>query len=264
MFSIVSLCVLALATSSVAGLAIPRGAAAPSTWSTSLEDYTTYHNRYLAIGCYTKHDTSFFDRCCRPLQYGTKPNPTCTSSSSSAALPKPTSVNAEEDDGDCEEFDGTEDDETTTVAAVPTPAPTSTPVSAPSKAPSAEAKATTSNNVVNAKLSAASNGDVQTGGFATFFYQNGNAGACGTVHKDGDLVAAIDADRYGNTGVRSSLCGKRVEITNTKNHKSVTVTIADACPTCKNRNSIDLSTGAFLRIATEEEGMVPITWKFTS
>ncbi|KAF9454541.1 hypothetical protein P691DRAFT_692150 [Macrolepiota fuliginosa MF-IS2] len=259
MFNIVSLCVLALATSSVTSLAIPRGAAAPSTWSNSLEDYTTYHNRYLAIGCYTKHDTSFFDRCCRPLQRGTEPNSACASSSSSAALPEPSPVDTEEDDGDCEESDGTEDDDTTTVAAVPKPTPTSTPVPAPSNSPSA-----TSNNVVSAKLGAASNSDVQTGGFATFFYQNGNAGACGTVHKDGDLVAAIDADRYGNTGAKSSLCGKRVEITNTNNHKSVTVTIADACPTCKNRNSIDLSTGAFLRIATEEEGMVPITWKFTS
>jgi hypothetical protein len=26
---------------------------------------------------------------------------------------------------------------------------------------------------------------------ATFFFQNGVAGACGTVHKDSDLIAAI-------------------------------------------------------------------------
>jgi len=86
---------------------------------------------------------------------------------------------------------------------------------------------------------------------------------------------AIDVDRYGDTGRKSGLCGKRVQITNTKNGKvlesfvssdfltitffsqSVTVTVADACPTCQNGNSIDLSRGAFTKIATESEGEVP-------
>lgn len=110
---------------------------------------------------------------------------------------------------------------------------------------------------------------------ATFFYQNGVAGACGTVHSDSEFIAAIgksahvnvitffidnfltDERRYGNSGARSSLCGKQVQITNTKNGKSVKVTIADDCPTCTNSNSIDLSVGAFNAIATEAEGMVP-------
>jgi len=72
----------------------------------------------------------------------------------------------------------------------------------------------------------------------------------------------MDKDRYGDLGAKSSLCGKRVKITNTKNNKSVTVVVADACPTCENGNSIDLSRGAFKQIATEEEGMVPIAWSF--
>ncbi|KIY46328.1 hypothetical protein FISHEDRAFT_47435, partial [Fistulina hepatica ATCC 64428] len=86
---------------------------------------------------------------------------------------------------------------------------------------------------------------------ATYFYQYGNAGACGTVHEDTDLIAAIDADRYGDTGDHSWVCGKRVKITNTENWK------AHACPTCDNSNSIDLSTGAFQKIAELEEGIVP-------
>ena len=53
-----------------------------------------------------------------------------------------------------------------------------------------------------------------------------------------------------------------MKITNTKNQKSVTVTIVDDCPTCVSSNSIDLSVGAFTAIATEDEGMVPITWSF--
>ena len=91
---------------------------------------------------------------------------------------------------------------------------------------------------------------------ATFFYQNGVAGACGTVHSDSDLIAAMDSERYGS----GSLCGQQVTITNTDNGKSVTVTIADECPTCTNGNSIDLSTGAFDQIADESSGIVPISW----
>jgi expansin (peptidoglycan-binding protein) len=85
-----------------------------------------------------------------------------------------------------------------------------------------------------------------------------------------------DGDRYGNLGAKSSLCGKKVKITNPANKKvcpyrinlklhlnkvpqSVTVTIADACPTCKNGNSIDLSEGAFKQIATLDQGMVGST-----
>ncbi|TFK45539.1 barwin-like endoglucanase [Heliocybe sulcata] len=96
-----------------------------------------------------------------------------------------------------------------------------------------------------------------TGGVATYFYQNGNAGACGQYHSDSAVVAAMDSARY-NQG----LCGKKVFIQNTKNGKSVTATIADECPTCINSNSIDLSVGAFTQIATEEEGEVPIQWKY--
>jgi hypothetical protein len=88
----------------------------------------------------------------------------------------------------------------------------------------------------------------------------------------------IDVQRYGNTGVKSGLCGKQVKIINPANKKassrvpvpelltngmvsiqSVTVVIADACPTCNNGNSIDLSQGAFDQIAQPEQGEVPST-----
>lgn len=69
---------------------------------------------------------------------------------------------------------------------------------------------------------------------ATFFFQNGVAGACGTVHQDSDLIAAIgsltlvllvitdcliDQNRYGNSGLKSELCGQKVKITNPANNK---------------------------------------------
>jgi rare lipoprotein A (peptidoglycan hydrolase) len=53
-----------------------------------------------------------------------------------------------------------------------------------------------------------------------------------------------------------------VHITNTKSGKSVTVTVADECPTCENANSIDLSTGAFNMIGSSSDGVEPIEWEF--
>jgi rare lipoprotein A (peptidoglycan hydrolase) len=72
----------------------------------------------------------------------------------------------------------------------------------------------------------------------------------------------MDQARYGNAGNASPLCGKQVIITNTQNGKTVTVTVADDCPTCSNSNSIDLSVAAFKTIADESEGVVPISWVF--
>ena len=54
----------------------------------------------------------------------------------------------------------------------------------------------------------------------------------------------------------TDLCGKQIKVTNTQNGKSVTAVVADVCPTCANSNSLDLSVGAFVEIATEDQGIV--------
>lgn len=100
-------------------------------------------------------------------------------------------------------------------------------------------------------------------GYGTFYWQGGNAGACGTVHSDSDLIGAIKDDWYGPTGEVSPLCGKQVSITNTNNGKNVVITVADVCPTCETHDSFDLSYGAFTQIAAESDGQVPISWYFT-
>jgi len=74
----------------------------------------------------------------------------------------------------------------------------------------------------------------------------------------------MDVGRYGDPNAKSDLCGKTVHITNTDNGQSVDVTIVDACPTCENSNSIDLSPAAFDTIADPVTGIVPISWSFTS
>lgn len=58
---------------------------------------------------------------------------------------------------------------------------------------------------------------------ATFFSQNGVAGACGKVHSDNDVVAALQTDTFAG----GSHCGKTVSITNTKTGKTVDVLVAD-------------------------------------
>jgi len=101
-----------------------------------------------------------------------------------------------------------------------------------------------------------------TGGQATFFFQNGVAGACGTKHADSVPLVALDTRRYGNTSRKSSDCGRFVIIKNTKNGKTVRALVADACPTCKNSNSLDLSTGAFDKLGSRNDGVLPIAWRF--
>lgn len=214
-FTLVSL------TISVAVLAVP--VAVPATWETAfLEPYTTYHDRYLALGCDLKHNSTFFDQCCHPLLANRiQPLSAQCIPPSGSQVPSPESKKA------------------TPPSASTTPA-SQKPAIPPSSAASA----------------------VYKNGFATYFYQNGVAGACGTVHSDSDFIAAIDAARYGYTGVKSGLCGKQVSITNADNGHTVVVTIADACPTCDNSNSIDLSVAAFERLDLLSVGIVPITWSF--
>jgi len=207
-------------------------------------------------------------------------------STSDAAGATSGSDDGDDDDEDCDPEDDGDDDESTTtpppapastatptpeepktssVAAPPPPPPAPTTTPAPEPPKPTPTPTPTPEAPKPSPTPASSGGDAGSfnlGGFATFFFQNGNPGACGTVHSDSDFIAAIDQDRYGNSGNSSPLCGKQVQIINTNNGKTVTVTIADDCPTCTNGNSIDLSQGAFNQIATAEEGMVPIKWQF--
>lgn len=77
------------------------------------------------------------------------------------------------------------------------------------------------------------------GGVATFFFQNGNAGACGKVHSDEDFIVALFTSVYDN----GKYCGKQVKITNVQSGTSQIATVADECPTCKGASSLDCSKG---------------------
>lgn len=81
------------------------------------------------------------------------------------------------------------------------------------------------------------------------------------MHQDSDVIVAMDYRRYGPLNKVSKYCGKKVRITS--GDTTITATVADACPTCLNRNCLDLSEGAFKKLGVSvEEGMKLITWKF--
>ncbi|KAG0707690.1 plant expansin [Suillus ampliporus] len=277
-----------IATSAVSALVVPR-ATAPSGWDTAaLEPYDTYHCRYLALQCQNQHGSTFFDQCCHPLQV----NESVDSLPSQCQMPsgvtcsngEPVSTGGS-DDGDCDDEPSSSPTapapSTSSTPVVATPAPTSsstlvvaTPAPTTTNVPVNVAPVPTTTHVhtttssseqavsTTAPSTGSSDSSLNYGGVATYFYQNGNAGACGTVHSDYDLICAMDQDLYGYSGNSSPLCGKQVQITNTSNGKTVVVTVADDCPTCLNSDSIDLSVGAFEAIGDLTTGELSIAWKF--
>ncbi|KAG0151455.1 hypothetical protein CROQUDRAFT_36760 [Cronartium quercuum f. sp. fusiforme G11] len=92
----------------------------------------------------------------------------------------------------------------------------------------------------------------------TFFYQEGAAGACGTVNSDSTPLVALPTALYGN----GQYCGKEVMIKNTANGKTVVAKVQDMCPGCPSATSLDLSTGAYDAIGAQSTGVLPIEWGF--
>lgn len=54
------------------------------------------------------------------------------------------------------------------------------------------------------------NSDVQKGGYATWYEQDGNLGACERLNSDNDFIGAIDERRYGDVSARASFSCFRV------------------------------------------------------
>jgi hypothetical protein len=221
------------------------------------------HTRYIEIGCSGQQGSQFFTDCCSPmlaeetleearLPY-CRPNATESSSVASAsATQAPVHQSASVD----YEAQSAYAEAVTSESAAEA---SSTWSAEPTSTWSAQPEATT-----KASSGGSPSGDVKTGGFATYFYQNGNAGACGQYHSDSEYGIAIDSNGYWGQDFSqgSDLCGKVINIKNTNSGATVTATVWDVCPTCNNGNSLDLSVGAFNAIATESEGMVPIEWSF--
>lgn len=80
------------------------------------------------------------------------------------------------------------------------------------------------------------------------------------------MLPTLTLQRHTEAGrFKASDCGRKVRITNTQNGKTVTATVEDKCPGCQgNPNSLDLSKAAFDAIASEAQGVVPISWVYLS
>ncbi|WWC60448.1 uncharacterized protein I303_103020 [Kwoniella dejecticola CBS 10117] len=94
-------------------------------------------------------------------------------------------------------------------------------------------------------------------GTGTFYYTG--LGACGQYSKDSDFMVALNSAQYGG-GYPGPQCFKGITIQ--ANGKTVGgVTIMDECPTC-GYGSLDLSPGLFTQFASEDAGVISITWWF--
>lgn len=135
------------------------------------------------------------------------------------------------------------------------PTPTSTYVAPTTEAPAPAATTAETQNT------ASTGGDVHYGQ-ATFFYQNGNPGACGQYHSDSTPLVALPAWAWNYNGGSSpsQYCGQSIQVT--RGDRSVVALVTDLCPSCVGADSIDLSSAAFNQIASESEGMVSVSWKF--
>ncbi|KAM0790003.1 hypothetical protein ACM66B_005333 [Microbotryomycetes sp. NB124-2] len=117
----------------------------------------------------------------------------------------------------------------------------------------------TTTTTAQSSTSSVSVSPVQTfTGWATYFWQNGNYGNCGIKSLDSSSVVALPTKTYAN-GIH---CGQQVRITRKSTGKTIIATVQDSCPTCVTNTSLDLSYGAFIQLATEEEGMVEISWSW--
>lgn len=273
MLAFASVAVLALSVVSAAPIP-SRRATAPVGWASSyLESYDTYHARYRALGCaalkaQSSATGSEWDTCCHPLlaneSLWSRPSqciPSTEASSSAAAAiatqAASTEAPVQDDEEDCP----------VSSSAAPAAEPTTTSWAAePTKAAKVAAAVETTTWEAPAPEptpAAPSGGAVQSDAHATYFMQNGNAGACGNVNSESSHVVAIPYKWWGgNSGQASDRCGQTIDITRVSTGAKVTVTVADLCPTCTTDNSLDLSQGAFGAIASESEGQVDITWSW--
>ncbi|KAJ3838352.1 hypothetical protein F5878DRAFT_619786 [Lentinula raphanica] len=145
----------ALVTAPAAGYVVPRKET-PSTYAVGyLEDYQTYHDRYLALGCQYEHNNAtFFNACCHPM-LATETLETArpsycipsTSASASASAAEATSTvttladgdngdddSDDSDDSDSDDCDDGDDDDSASSSVAFTPSATAdstTEVSSP-------------------------------------------------------------------------------------------------------------------------------------
>ncbi|MEU2132885.1 RlpA-like double-psi beta-barrel domain-containing protein [Streptomyces sp. NPDC018352] len=89
-------------------------------------------------------------------------------------------------------------------------------------------------------------------------YYDPGLGACGITTTYSDFAVALDPSMF-EPGYPSPSCGKKVEITH--NGKSITAMVTDQSPGAR-RHNLDLTPGAFKALASLDQGLIDVTWRF--
>ncbi|GAA5840527.1 hypothetical protein JCM11251_007609 [Rhodosporidiobolus azoricus] len=110
------------------------------------------------------------------------------------------------------------------------------------------------------KTKEAAAGEEAKEGESSFYSQGGVAGACGETNSDDAMICALDKSVYSG-----DLCGKMIKITRTdEKGGEIEVKVADRCEGSTDGFRIDLSVGAYNKLATEDEGIFPMKWRYIS
>ncbi|MGW2373470.1 cysteine/serine endopeptidase inhibitor [Kitasatospora sp. NPDC001683] len=103
--------------------------------------------------------------------------------------------------------------------------------------------------------------DQPVDGTATYYNDAGN-GACGTpINASTDLLVAVPAAYWTAANPNSDPLCQGVSVQVTYNGTTITVPVADKCPTCDPAH-IDLSAPAFQQLADPNLGVINVTWTF--
>jgi len=110
-------------------------------------------------------------------------------------------------------------------------------------------------------LISSSNTDSLDYGDATWYEILGTL-ACGTQHQNSEMIAAIGINYWTKSIAnpnKDPICGRRAQVTNQRNGKTVVVTIRDKCYGCG--ENLDLSPAAFEALGENKGvGRFKIKW----
>ncbi|GAA5866449.1 hypothetical protein JCM1840_001321 [Sporobolomyces johnsonii] len=148
------------------------------------------------------------------------------------------------------------------VAAAPLPTPTPTPRLVERATKKKTTTTTKKKSTTTTKKAAATAVKLATTttykGQGTWYTQNGARGSCGQVHKDSDLIVAMNSPQVDG----GAYCGRYVTVKNLANSKTVRALVADECPGCA-YGSLDMSVGAFEKIGALSTGVLSVSWSFS-
>ncbi|GAA5885300.1 hypothetical protein JCM6882_009559 [Rhodosporidiobolus microsporus] len=94
-----------------------------------------------------------------------------------------------------------------------------------------------------------------------YYYQNGNAGACGWYSKDADVVVGLPTEFYSELDSVSPYCGTYVVVTDPRDNTTVTALVADASAT---NETISLSIGTWEALNGTESLLSSVNWRFAN